>query len=219
MTPIKIFLMGALLALCLASPAAQADENTEHTAMGHLSAEDRNDLRRIESYLNGLRSISADFLQVDEQGGMMRGKIAIQRPGKMRVTYDAPSKDFIVCDGDWVHIWNEDLKSQTNVEQGSSLAEFILRDPIRLEGDVTVAQFKRYPAKIEVTLEESKDSAAGSLTLVFEDHPLKLRQWKVLDPQGHLTGVNLENAQSDVSFPKSTFIFVPPNFGKGGKAG
>jgi outer membrane lipoprotein-sorting protein len=155
---------------------------------------------------------------MDEQGGAMSGTIEIQRPGKMRVTYAPPSKDFIIADGDWVHIWNEDLKAQTNVEQGSSLAEFILRDPIKLDGDVTVTSIKHFPAKIEITLVETKDPAAGSLTLVFEDHPLLLRQWKVLDAQGHLTGVNLENEHEDVSFPESAFIFVPPNFGKGGKA-
>lgn len=214
----KILIILLLTCVGIISPVLASESAKDLIKRPDLSAQDTNDLQRIESYLNGLRSISADFLQIDEQGGMMRGKIAIQRPGKMRVTYDAPSKDFIIADGDWVHIWNEDLKAQTNVEQGSSLAEFVLRDPIKLEGDVTVTGFKRSPAKLEVTLQETNDPAAGSLTLVFEDHPLLLRQWKVLDPQGHTTGVNLENEQMDVKFPKGTFIFTPPNFGKGGKS-
>jgi outer membrane lipoprotein-sorting protein len=200
----------------LASPPAAP--GAAKIAEPTLSPQDINDIHRIEDYLNGLRSISADFMQIDEQGGIMRGKIAIQRPGKMRVTYDPPSKDFIVADGDWVHIWNEDLKSQTNVEQGSSLAEFVLRDPIKLSGDVTITRFQRFPAKLEVTLEQTGDPAAGSLTLVFEDHPLLLRQWKVHDPQGQTTGVSLENEQSGVSFPESTFLFVPPNFGKNSRS-
>ncbi len=214
---LKFLILPFFALLALSYPATAKDAGSKAVEI-KFSAQDRNDIARIEDYLNGLHSISADFMQIDEQGGMMRGKIAIQRPGKMRVTYDVPNKDFIVCDGDWVHIWNEDLKSQTNVEQGSSLAEFILRDPIKLSGDVTITSFKRYPAKIELTLSETDDPATGSLTLVFEDHPLLLRQWKVLDPQGHLTGVNLENQRADVEFPASTFRFVPPNFGKGGKA-
>lgn len=214
----SVMLITAFLFGFTINPAFAAKPVDQETTAPELTAADTRDINRIENYLNGLRSMSADFLQVDDQGGMMKGKIAIQRPGKMRVTYDAPSKDFVVADGDWVHIWNEDLKSQTNVEQGSSLAEFVLRDPIKLNGDVTVTKFKRYPAKIEITLVETNDPAAGSLTLVFEDYPLLLRQWKVLDPQGHMTGVNLENEESDVKFPGGTFIFVPPNFGKGGKA-
>ncbi len=55
-------------------------------------------MARIEEYLNKMRSIAADFMQIDDAGGMMHGEIKIQRPGKMRVTYDPPSKDFIVAD-------------------------------------------------------------------------------------------------------------------------
>jgi outer membrane lipoprotein-sorting protein len=204
-----IALFFALLPVSLPAHAAQPA-----VAQTHLSARDKKDLSRIETYLNGLKNISADFLQVDDAGGMMRGQIAISRPGKMRVTYAPPSKDFIIADGSFVHIWNEDLKSQTNVEEGTSLAEFILRDPVKLNGDVAVTKIERRPAKIEVTLVQTNDPGAGSLTLVFEDKPLKLRQWKVIDPQGHATGVSLENVSDRAAFPDSTFIYTPPNFGK-----
>lgn len=179
-----------------------------------LSANDSEDIRRIEMYLNGLENASADFIQIDDMGGIMRGIIAIQRPGKMRVDYSPPSKDFIIADGDHVHIWNDDLHEQTNVEQSSSLAEFILRSPVKLTGDVVVTHFRRQPAKLEITLVQSSDESSGQLTLIFEDNPLKLRQWKVHDPQGHTTTVSLENLQYDVSFPDKKFHFVPPHFGE-----
>jgi outer membrane lipoprotein-sorting protein len=209
----------ALGLLLLLAPAQAADHLVATGAKPvHLLEADREDVVRIENYLNNLKNISADFMQIDDQGGMMRGTIAIQRPGKMRVNYDAPSKDFIIADGNNVHIWNDDLKEQTNVEEGSSLAEFILRDPVKLSGDVIITKFERFPAKIEITLVEANDPGTGQLTLVFEDKPLKLRQWKVLDPQGRTTGVNLENMREDVSFSPKLFYFVPPNFGDNPKS-
>ena len=179
-----------------------------------LSPQDRADTIRMEAYLNGLKNISANFMQIDDAGGIMRGHIDIARPGKMRVSYDPPSKDFIIADGESVHIWNNDLQEQTNIDQGSSLAEFILRDPIKLEGEIMITRFKRFPSKMELTLAESNDPSAGQLTLVFEDNPLKLRQWKVTDPQGHTTGVNLENLEYDVTFSPRIFQYHPPNFGQ-----
>ena len=212
-----------LLFACLVSGAAMAAAKTDsknNTVVDPtlLSARDHADVARIEDYLNSLRSIAADFMQIDDNGGMMRGKIAIQRPGKMRVTYDSPSKDFIVADGSRVHIWNDDLKEQTNLDEDSSLAEFILRDPVRLSGDVTITRLERFPAKLELSLIQTNDPAAGQLTLIFEDKPLLLRQWRVIDAQGHTTGVNLENEQMDVSFKSNTFDFVPPSFGKSPKS-
>ena len=199
-----------LLALLLLTPVLAQAAPAEPA---HLKTQDRADLERIERYLNDLKSIAADFLQIDDHGGMLRGKLEIQRPGKMRAVYDPPSSDFIIADGHQVHIWNGELKSQTNVDESGSLANFILRDPIKLDGDVTVTKFQRYPAKIEVTLVETKDPGAGSLTLIFEDHPLILRQWRVIDAQGRTTGVDLQNEQMDVSFPERNFNFVAPDFG------
>ena len=187
------------------------------TKAAKLSEQDKADIARIEVYLNDLKSISADFLQVGDQGDMMRGEIAIERPGKMRVTYAPPSKDFIVADGDFVHIWDASLKSQTNVPDDSSLANFILRKNISLSGGVTVTKFQRFPSKLELTLVQTNDPGLGQLTLIFEDKPLLLRQWKVLDAQGRTTGVNLENERSGVDFPHDTFTFVPPSFGLGGR--
>jgi len=206
----KLFL---LLLFCLI-PWLSAFAASKGVVEVSLSPQDHADITRIEAYLNDLKNASADFMQIDESGGIMRGTIAIERPGKMRVDYAPPSKDFIIADGDHVHIWNDDLHEQTNVEQGSSLAEFILRDPIKLKGDVVVTRFKRSPARFEMTLVQASDEANGQLTLVFEDNPLKLRQWKVLDPQGHMTTVSLENLQYDVSFPSKIFHFVPPHFGE-----
>ena len=204
-----------VLAPFIVNPAIADDSGVKAAP---LSAKDRVEIAKIQDYLNHMKTVSADFLQVDDRGGMMNGKLSIQRPGMMRVVYDAPSKDFIVADGRMVHIWNDDLKSQTNVEEGSSLADFILRDPIQLGGDVTITFFQHFPAKTELTLVESKDPAAGSLTLIFEENPLILRQWRVTDPQGHITGVNLQNMRTDVTFAETEFDFMPPNFGKGGKA-
>jgi len=211
----KIILAFAVLFVLSPLTAPAYAENPAPTAPPvALSAKDKKDLARVENYLNGLKDISADFLQVDDAGGMMHGQLAISRPGKMRVSYAPPSKDFIICDGSWVHIWNDDLKAQTNVPQDTSLAELILRDPVKLKDDITVTKVARFPAKIEVTVIQTNDPGAGSLTMVFEDKPLKLRQWKIIDPRGRSTGVSLQNMSIHAKFSDETFVYTPPNFGK-----
>jgi outer membrane lipoprotein-sorting protein len=193
-------------------PASAAPQPT--AAPAKLTERDKADIARIQTYLNDLKSVSADFLQINDGGEMRHGKIAIQRPGKMRVTYDPPSKDLIVADGDFVHIWDSELNQQSNIPVGSSIAELILRDPIVLSGDVTITRFARYPAKMELSVVSTKDPGDGELTLIFEDKPLQLRQWRVLDAQGRTTGVSLENEKEDVSFSPDIFSFTPPNLGK-----
>ncbi|MDD3030121.1 MAG: outer membrane lipoprotein carrier protein LolA [Alphaproteobacteria bacterium] len=187
---------------------------TSGRAETFLSAQDLKDTAQIEDALNAIRNLHADFIQIDDAGGVMNGTIDIQRPGKMRVTYAPPSKDFIIADGNFVHIWDDALQAQTNVDQESSLAHFILRAPVSLSGDVTVTKIDRFPQKIEITLVQTNDPGMGSLTLIFSKNPLELRQWRVVDPQGHVTGVSLEHKTEPDHFAPSTFVFIPPSFSK-----
>ncbi len=210
----------AFLALffAIALPTGPALAESVAPKAAKLSARESRDVARIETYLNELKSVSARFLQVSDSGAMRHGAIAIQRPGKMRVTYDEPDKDFIVADGSFVNIWDDELQQQSTIPLGSGIADFILREKISLSGDVVVTRFAYYPAKIEVSLVSVKEPGEGELTLIFEDKPLKLRQWRVVDSQGRTTGVNLEDAREGVSFESGTFSFIPPNIGKTGRS-
>jgi outer membrane lipoprotein-sorting protein len=203
-----------LIALLMGLPSLPALAEAPPPKPASLSAREQSDVERIEAYLNKLKSVSAEFLQVSDNGALRHGTIKIRRPGEMRVKYDPPNEDLIVADGSFLHLWDDQMQQQSSIPIGSGVASFILRDKISLSGDIIVTRFVRYPAKIELDLISKETPEEGELTLVFEDKPLKLRQWRVLDTQGHTTGVNLENAQEDVDFPSGTFNFVPPNIGK-----
>ncbi len=203
-----------IIAILLASLVILPSFANELPKPSKLTAREQKDVGRIESYLNNLKSVSADFLQVSDEGMLRYGTIAIQRPGKMRVTYNPPSEDFMVADGTFLHMWDEDMKSQTSVPVTSGIASLILEKDIKLSGNIILTRFVRYPAKIEIDLVSKETPEEGELTLIFEDNPLKLRQWRILDAQGHTTGINLENSRENVDFPSDTFIFVSPKFGK-----
>ena len=205
----KIALFIALVVFTPLSPA-QAEVKA-----AKLNAQEKVYVKRMEAYLNTFKNVRADFIQVSDTGGMRFGKISLSRPGKMRVEYTKPDNDFIIADGSMVHMWDDEIQSQSSVPVGEGIASYILRAPLKLTSDeIIITRFARYPNKIEVSFVSKETPEEGELTLVFEDKPLKLRQWKILDPQGRVTGVNLQNTQEDVKFAPNTFVFVSPKFGK-----
>lgn len=139
--PLLRIALWAALAFFASAPAWAASDTGPTPAK--LSAREQADIARIETYLNEMKSVSAGFLQIADNGSLRHGQIAIQRPGKMRVTYDAPDKDFIVADGTFLHMWDDEMQQQTSIPVGSGIAEFILRDKISLSGDVVVTRFMR----------------------------------------------------------------------------
>jgi len=174
------------------------------------SPQQRADITRIEGYLNGVPTLAARFLQMADNGGQTTGTLLISRPGKMRVDYDPPMKDFIVADGWFVFHWDGELEQQSSTPLGSTLADVILREKIKLSGDITVKSVGRQAGVVEVTLFESGDATKGEITLVFEDRPLILRSWRVLDAQGLTTKVMLSDVRTGVKLDEDRFVFRVP---------
>jgi len=197
-----------LAALVLAPPAQAA------ATAAKLSAADLADVGRIERALNEVRSLQAKFLQIADNGGKATGTFQMFRPGRMRLVYDPPIKDFIVSDGWFVFFWDAELQQQSSQPIGASLADFFLRETIKLAGDVTITKLVRQASMIEVSIVQTDDAGKGELTLVFEDKPLKLRSWRVVDAQGLTTIVALSDVKTGVIFPEDTFLFHAPTLGK-----
>lgn len=184
-----------------------------------LSAQDKAVVAQVEAYLNDIHTMQSTFVQVAPDGRQATGTFSLSRPGRMRLEYDKPIKDFVVADGSFIFYWDGEMRQQSSAPIGSTLADFILRKTIRLSGDVIVTDVYTTPGVVEVSLVESKDSGKGTLTLVFEDRPFQLRKWRVLDAQGLTTEVALLNPRVDVTFDSAMFYFKEPSkgsdFGRG----
>ena len=179
-----------------------------------LSAADRADVARIERYLNEVHTLQARFLQVADNGGTAGGSFMMARPGKMKLVYDPPIKDYVVSDGFFVFYWDAELQQQSSQPLGASLADFFLRETIKLAGDVTITHVARPPGALEVSIIQTDDAGKGELTLIFEDKPLRLHKWRVLDAQGLTTTVALSDIRTGVKLDPGLFVFHDPNFGK-----
>lgn len=168
------------------------------------------DLARIETYLNSIHTLRSRFLQVAENGATAEGTVLLSRPGRMKIDYDPPSPHLIVADGTFL-IYHEKRLNQTSyLPLGSSLAGFLVRDTIKLSGDVTVTAFENHQGVLRATLVKTDDPDAGQLTLVFSDKPLQLRQWTVTDGQGGTTRITLINPEFGVPLDRKLFVFNPP---------
>jgi outer membrane lipoprotein-sorting protein len=113
------------------------------------------------------------------------------------------------------------LNQTTNIPIGQTPLGILLSDNVVLSGDVTVTGMQRLPGQIQVSLIRSGKAADGTLTLVFSDNPLALKQWSVLDAQRQETRVTLYNVELGGNFDSSLFNFVDPRFfqGRGGDGG
>jgi outer membrane lipoprotein-sorting protein len=170
-----------------------------------LSAEDQADIGRIEAYLNALKSLKAHFLQVAPDGGLSEGTAWLERPGRMRFQYDPPSPFLLIAAHGQLIFHDSSLAQTSNIPLGRTPLGILLADHVQLSGAVTVTAIQRLPGQIQLTLVRTNSPGDGSLTLIFADPPLTLRQWTVVDAQRRQTHVTLYNAQTGGSFDQQLF--------------
>ena len=198
--------LGALLLAVLAALPAAAVVRDPATA----SAED---LARIEGYLNNLRTLRADFLQIGPDGATATGTFYYARPDKMRLDYDPPSELLIIAN-DWKLVYQDRrLEQISQLFTSQTPLGFLLDDEIRLQGgEVTVTGLERRGGEVQVTLVQTDEPAEGSITLAFAEQPFELRRWTIVDAQGYATHVVLEDVETGVRLDQELFIFRDPKF-------
>jgi len=198
----------ALLAL---SPLLAALPHQELAGQGS-SEGDRAALARVEAYFNGMTTLRARFLQIAQGGASAEGMALISRPSRMRFDYDPPEPTLIIAaDGQFFH-YDRALRQPTVVPLSSTPLAVLLRNPLRLSGDITVAAVERAGGLLRVTVHRTNQAAEGSIQLILEENPMQLRQWVVVDAQGRSTRVTLNQIETGMRFDPFLFAFNDPRF-------
>jgi outer membrane lipoprotein-sorting protein len=170
-----------------------------------LRKEEQKDLLRIETYLNEMKSLRADFLQVSSNGAVATGKLLMQRPGKMRFEYDPPSPIMLLADGYFLKYIDKDLEQVTHIWLEDTPIGFLLKDDLKLSGSIAVTTFSRNTNLLTTTLTKSKESEKGTVSLIFSDKPLSLKKWVIKDAQGITTTITLNNRERPIKIDPALF--------------
>ncbi|MEC9432851.1 MAG: outer membrane lipoprotein carrier protein LolA [Pseudomonadota bacterium] len=193
----RAFLAAAALALAAFAPAL---------APAPVAAQDGRDLARISAYLNALDTAEGGFVQVAPDGQTSDGRFYIDRPGRIRFEYTPPNPSLVVSDGTWVVVYDmRDCGKQT-APLSSTPLNLLLQERVDLRTEGAVQGIERQAGQMRVKAVNPSDPNGGSITLIFNDNPLELRQWIVTDPEGRNTTVALNEITRGVKINVAKFL-------------
>ena len=200
--------LAASLAFAAGRPSAAAVAAGPPAAVA-LTPQDSADLQRIAAYLGSIRTMYSKFRQVASNGGIVTGQLWMARPGRMRFEYDPPSPILLLADMFYVYYVDKELIQMSKVGLKSTPAWLLLRDPITFN-DLIVTGFERGANTLRVTVVEKAEPDNGSLTMVFSDNPMALRQWSIVDQQRKTTTVSLYDEQFGMALDPKLFVYQDP---------
>ena len=170
---------------------------------------------QIEQYFNGIRSLKARFVQSNPNGSVVQGTLYVRRPGRMRFEYDAPSQLKIVADGYQVTMWDNATRDFGQWPIGWTAASFLVTEPFRLSGDITVQSSQRTPdGLLALTMVQTRKPQEGKIVVRVSENPMQLRGWTILDNRGNKVDVTLTDLKTGLQLAGSLFKYDGPDAGK-----
>ncbi|MBX9805693.1 MAG: outer membrane lipoprotein carrier protein LolA [Alphaproteobacteria bacterium] len=169
-------------------------------------------IRKIQDYLNGIRTLRANITQENPNGTTATGRMYLKRLGKqsfgkLRLEYDAPMNTKIIANGEILRHIDGETKDVSEYSIDSTPASFLLRHKIDFSNDLEVKKMETKGDKIYLTVVRPGDDGV-TLTLIFVTTPiLRLQEWTVVDAQANQTHVVLKQVEIGTAIDEKLFTF------------
>ncbi len=171
---------------------------------------------KVENYLKGIKTYQANIEQTNSNNTTQKGRFYMNRDGKrtfgkMRIEYDKPVRDLMVVDGRDFYFYDGQAKETNSYDIDSTPAAFLLRRKIDLKGDLRIVDKVEDGDELGLRIIRSGDESGAALILKFSVRPIfKLNGWAVIDGQGLMTRVHLDNVEIGMDLEPSLFAYKEP---------
>jgi outer membrane lipoprotein-sorting protein len=163
-------------------------------------------LAGISTYLQGLKTLEAQFTQINSDQSISTGRLYLHRPGRARFEYNPPDQALVIAGGGAVAIF--DLKTGQLPDQfplKRTPLWVVLEPNVNLQKSKMVLSHTEDGPATKVVAHDPKNPDLGQIELVFTQNPTQLRQWIITDGVGSKTTVILGDAVTGERLPASLF--------------
>jgi outer membrane lipoprotein carrier protein len=175
-------------------------------------------LADLQRFYNEIRNYSASFEQVvvDENLRLLEasnGEFSIERPGKFRWHYTAPSEQLIIGDGTQVWIYDVELEQITHRKSDAAVSQtpaMLLSGKGNLDDSFILEDAGQHDGLDWVRMiPKSKDSGFTDIRIGFSEGKMQLLEMK--DNFGQSTRMDFKNVKENIDIPEEIFTFIPPS--------
>ena len=171
-------------------------------------AKQRTLVNRVSAYLTSVQVLTGNFVQIGPDGLRSSGHLFLQKPGKVRFEYDAPSPIEVIADGTQVVVADRKAGTQDPYPLSQTPLRFLLADKIDLLQDTNVVGVAVDDTYVSVTIEERQALVGKSrLLMMFDSKSFKLKQWTITDVQGFDTTIAVSNLDASKQLDPNLFRF------------
>ena len=160
-------------------------------------------IKKIFSYLENFSSLKSDFIQINNNGNILTGKIFLSRPGKIRIEYNE-NPLVVISDGKKVATVNKKLKNVTFYSLNDIPVKMLLYKDFDLN-KIKILNYREKDNNLFLNLTEYKFAEQGFVEIIFEKNPFQMKKWTVISNDQSKTEILLNNLEFNSKIEKNKF--------------
>ena len=149
---------------------------------------------QIQEYLVDMRTLQANFSQINDAGDIMTGKLYLKKPGKIRFSYDYPHDLQIVSKQQALLIF--DPKSSGSGPLTYPLSSTPLSFLIKNEVDRLINENSK-SFEIDNNIFIDIQNPQYRISIKFKKNPMSLAGWEFENQIGEITNISLNNIKTN----------------------
>ena len=159
--------------------------------------------QQVADHFSSVKTMTGQFVQFGPRGEQTGGKFFLERPGKIRFDYEAPSPVQVKADGKSVVIHNRKLDTYDMYPLSQTPLNLLLAE--RIDVSKRVEDVKQDADLLTIKMGDKSVFGDSKITMMFDPQSYDLRQWTITDKQGKDTSVILIDVQEGVRFERRMF--------------
>jgi outer membrane lipoprotein-sorting protein len=210
------FMTASLVMPALAHAQSTGSWAASQTAQGtvevKLDVQQTEVVKQVSNYFNTLKQMKGVFAQTDPDRKRTRGRFYVQKPGKFRFDYSAPSRKIMASDGRLLRIKEPDQSNEDAVELDNTPFRLLLKNNVDLLRDARILDVQESEDLVVIALQDKSPDAPGRVQLIFTKKPtFDLKEWVVRDPQGLETKVEVGDLNKTDPIDPKLFVWEAGN--------
>ena len=163
-------------------------------------------LEKLTLYMNNIKTLEANFQQINNDNSVSTGSLLLKKPGKLRMKYEEPNESLVLVSSGFVTIFY--LKSNAlpqNFALENSPFRVLLFSDLSLEMVNMDVNYNSEESKTMLTVKDLENQNKGYIEMTFTDNPIVLKKWLLVNSMEEKIIVKLTNVSLGGNMSNSLF--------------
>lgn len=171
-----------------------------------LDEKQKKHIQKIEKKLNAIKTIQADFLQINDSFDESTGTLYLAKPGKLRWDYNQPNPVLIVVNNSLITYYDKELDEVSKIVDRDNIISLLAKKNISFtDNSIKLVDFKQTDNKTILVLRNADENVQGQASLIFSKSEHELLSVEIIDAVGKKTSILFDKLQKNVKIDKKLF--------------